>query len=212
MHLDSNIVEHYRALADRLRHQQTVTGVQTIGLTSCSPREGVSTVCANLAITAAAMFDRPVLIVDANFLRPSLRRTFRLRQGPGLADVLLQAVTLSEAICPLPDVNLSLLCAGTAVACTRASFDPVRIASTLTAMKREYGLILVDLPAATATSTGWNFCGALDGILLVVEADRVDAEVAQQVKRRLADVGATSLGVVFNKQRQHLPAWIHGRR
>ena len=87
-------VEHYRALADRLRLTQSSSAVQTIGLTSCSPREGVSTVAANLAITAAAMFDRPVLLVDANFLRPALRRMFRLRQGPGLADVLLSAATL----------------------------------------------------------------------------------------------------------------------
>jgi Mrp family chromosome partitioning ATPase len=206
--LDGPLVEHYRALADRLRHMQLAQGVQAIGVTSCTPRAGVSTVCANLAITAASMLDRPVLLVDANFVRPSLRRMFRLPPGPGLADVLLQAVTLSESICPLNEVNLSLLCAGTAVACTRGNYNPARVAKAFEATKRDFGLILVDLPVASATSTLWNFCGALDGMLLVLEAERSNAAIAQQVKRRLADAGARSLGVVLNKQRQHFPAWL----
>jgi Mrp family chromosome partitioning ATPase len=208
IHLNHAIVEHYRALADRVRQMQSADGVQTIGITSCSPREGVTTVTANLAVVAASTYDRPVLVVDANLLRPAMRRTFGLRQGPGLADVLLHAVTPTEAICALNEPNLSLLCAGTAVACTRASFDPARISATFANLKRDYALILVDLPAATPTSPSWNFVGALDGTMLVVEAGHVEVDAAQQVTRRLTSMGAKTLGIVFNKQRQSLPTWL----
>ena len=51
----------------------------------------------------------------------------------------------------------------------------------------------------------------VDGTLLVVEADRVDAQQAQQAKRELVNFGAMPLGVVFNKQRRRAFSWL-GRR
>ncbi len=48
-------------------------GVRTLGLTSCHSGEGVTTLAAHLALTAAAQEAGPVLLVDANVAQPGLR-------------------------------------------------------------------------------------------------------------------------------------------
>jgi capsular exopolysaccharide synthesis family protein len=211
MRTDGRLFEHYRALAERIRQLggDGSATVRTVGVTSCAPGEGVSTVAANLAATAANLLERPVLLIDGNLAQPSQRRWLRLAEGPGLADVLVGSVTAAEAVQESPLANLAVLVAGTSVARIRASFDPLRLRQFFEELRGTYGLVVVDLPAATPTSTCWSLAAALDGVLLVVEAERVSSPGAQQVKRGLIAAGANLLGVVLNKHREHLPAWMN---
>lgn len=207
---DGWLFEHYRALAERVRQlQRDDQTLKVVGVTSCTPGEGVSTVTANLAATAASVFDWPVLLIDGNLARPSLAAWFGDIRREGLADVLIGSGEAADVVRDAPEPNLSILTAGTAVARTRAGFDPACIQQLLVSLKSEYGLILIDLAAATQTSTCWSFASALDGVLLVLEAERVATQVAQQVKQKLIAAGTTPLGVVLNKHREHLPAWLN---
>lgn len=204
--LSTRFGEYYRALAERIRglRRDGEKTLQTLGVTSCRAGEGVSTVALNLSAAGASIYQSPVLAIDANLSRPAFSRWLRIDEGPGLADVLMGSLDAAEAIQESPEANLSVLTAGTAVSRTRASFDPSRVASLLASLKSDFALVIVDLPPAVQTSTCWNVAPALDGLLLVVEADRVDGEEAASVKRRLIGAGANPVGVVLNKQRHGL--------
>jgi non-specific protein-tyrosine kinase len=206
--IEGQLVEHYRSLAERIRGLGAgPAGIRTLGITSCLPGEGVTTVAANLAATTAALFDGPVLLVEANFARPSLGQWLRLDDCVGLADVLMGSVEMAEAVRDSSEPNLAVLTAGTVVARTRASFDASRLQQLLDGIRDEYDLVLVDLPAATQTSPCWTIAAALDGVLLVVEAERISSRAAQNVTRRLLKVGANTLGAILNKQREGEGGW-----
>ncbi len=49
--------------------------LRTLGVTSCSRGEGVSTLAAGLAATAAVLGDARVLLIDANFAAPAAHAT-----------------------------------------------------------------------------------------------------------------------------------------
>ena len=53
----------------------------------------------------------------------------------------------------------------------------------------------------------------VDGVILVLEAERTKCSVAENVKERIVKNGGNILGVVFNKRRCHIPAcirsWLH---
>jgi protein-tyrosine kinase len=49
----------------------------------------------------------------------------------------------------------------------------------------------------------------LDGLLLVLESEKVRWEVAQSRSSALADMGANLLGVVMNKRPDHVPRWLY---
>lgn len=71
---------------------------QTVGLISSKRQEGVTTVACNLALSAAMHHGLRVLLIDANFSRPSLHRLFQLDQSPGLADLINGNASESECI------------------------------------------------------------------------------------------------------------------
>jgi Mrp family chromosome partitioning ATPase len=50
----------------------------------------------------------------------------------------------------------------------------------------------------------------VDGVILVVEADRTPVVEAESAKRNLDRAGARILGAVLNRQRSYLPAMLQG--
>jgi Mrp family chromosome partitioning ATPase len=76
-------------------------------------------------------------------------------------------------------------------------------------LKRDFPLIFVDLPAVDQPGACLSLVGKLDGVLLVLEAERVRSHVALQTKRLLEESHANVLGVVFNKRQNHLPGWLY---
>jgi Mrp family chromosome partitioning ATPase len=72
--------------------------LRTVGLTSATSREGVTTIAFNLALYAANCHDLRVLIVDGNHSNPNMHRIFQLPQSPGLAELINECATASECI------------------------------------------------------------------------------------------------------------------
>ena len=68
----------------KARLESRSEGAHVVGITSCCPGSGVTTTIANLAIRAADHHLGPVLLIDANSLRPRQHRQFRLNPKTGL--------------------------------------------------------------------------------------------------------------------------------
>jgi Mrp family chromosome partitioning ATPase len=81
--------EQYQLLLARLQLMGFGPGGlrRSVGFTSADRREGVTSVACNLALYAASCQEMRVLLVDANFLNPSLHRIFGLKQSPGLVEL-----------------------------------------------------------------------------------------------------------------------------
>lgn len=197
-HLD----EHYRALVRRLRSMENgVAAPQVVGVTGCERGDGVSTIAANLAVQAAAMLDRPVLLVDANVQNPSVERNFQLPWMDGFLEALASEAEPSECVLDGPLENLRLMTAGGGVNGRPPCYEPEAVKSLFASLRPDYALIVVDLPPATALSPTPVMAGGLDGVLLVLGAQRVRREAATRAKRLLEESGGRLLGVVMNKAR-----------
>src|SRR5207245_8192976 len=92
----SQISEAFRALRTSILLSQADHPPQVILVTSALPREGKTTVAANLAVTLAQLVDRAVL-VDADLRKPGIGRLLNLGSGkyaglssysPGLVGLL----------------------------------------------------------------------------------------------------------------------------
>lgn len=71
--------------------------LRTLLITSADPREGKSTVAANLALVLARTGQR-VVVVDADLRRPRLHTLFGLPNTTGLGDILTHAAPLDTAL------------------------------------------------------------------------------------------------------------------
>jgi Mrp family chromosome partitioning ATPase len=189
-------------------HNGSKSRPRAIGLISCSRGEGVSTVAAHLAMAAAIHGKSPALLVDANCESPYLHDLFDVDLEPGLIEVLHDRVQLAE-VCQSVNGNLlSVLAAGRLARSEVPLQDTADMTDFLEAVKSRYSIVIFDLGAVDPTSVTWPLVNKLDGLLLVVEAEKVDWEAAQRCKQSLTAAGANLLGAVFNKHRRVLPVWL----
>jgi capsular exopolysaccharide synthesis family protein len=183
--------------------------VSTLGVTSCTRGEGVSTVAANLATTAATLTASRVLLVDTNLENPTVHNSFGLSLGPGLAESLIDGTRLITNVQSLGNSSLEVLTAGRRTGTTFEAFHQPNLLPLVAALKENYDLVIFDMPATVQSSGAARLAGMLDGVLLVVAAEETRCEVAKRTKDLLTRDNTNLLGVVLNKQQQHVPNWLY---
>jgi capsular exopolysaccharide synthesis family protein len=193
--------EYYDALLRRIHNITAWDGAVplAVGVTSCKPRQGTSTVAANLAIAAANVAKTPVLLVDANASRPSLSRTFRVRHNEGLINALVGDADAFHCVVDSGLHNLSLMLRGKTDLAQRPSYGPSDISELIDMLKHVFNLIVFDLEHASELTTCFAFAPRMDGLLLVLEANRVDRGTLVRRQKQLKDMQVNLLGIVFNK-------------
>ena len=73
---------------DGLASRIDAAGYRTVGFTSALLGEGVSTIALGTAVSLATLRQETVLLVDANWLQPTLTGDAHLDGDPGLAECL----------------------------------------------------------------------------------------------------------------------------
>src|SRR5438445_6578056 len=121
--LGSHFAEAYRALRANIGFSSIDQPVKTVLVTSASPREGKTTTVINLGIIMAQA-GAQVLIVDADFRRPSLHKIMGSTLAhkslwsdsdftpPGLSNLIIGNKVFAEVVLPTQFAQLSLLPAG----------------------------------------------------------------------------------------------------
>jgi Mrp family chromosome partitioning ATPase len=198
--------QYFDALLRRLQAANNGTPApKTIGITACASGEGVSTVAANLAIRAADVGSEPVLLIDANTRRPAQEHIFGLGPGPGWANVATSKTGFADCVTGCEVEGLSILRAGV------GSGSIGTMADCLQAVREQYRLIVIDLPPADELSPLWELGKQIDGVVLIIEAEKTRSGAAQRVRRQLTECHIPLLGVVLNKRRTYVPDWLYRR-
>jgi Mrp family chromosome partitioning ATPase len=179
--------------------------LRTVGLLGCAGGEGVSTVAAALAAEAAATLQGPVLLVDGHFARPAAHRLLGARPDLGLVDALRDGTPLADLIRPTSVPRLSILASGQAD--ELAADEPLGWSGLVETLKEEFELVIWDLPPADTQGPGAGIAGRLDGLILIVEAERTPRDAIQRVAAGL-QARDRLLGVLLNKRPTHLPEWL----
>ena len=78
----------------------------------------------------------------------------------------------------------------------------------LARLRPEYDFVVVDSPPVNQYADASVLANKVDGVILVIEADRTPLAEAEAAKRQLERVGARILGVVLNRKRSYIPAFI----
>ncbi len=182
--------------------------IRTVGMTSCYRGEGVSTVAAQTAASAAGSGNHNVLLVDGNLNRPSLHTAFGLSLSPGLAEVLSQDTQSSSVVQHTGLGNLSVLSAGSAA--TTGVYEAVDRANALFGeLKKDFDLVVFDMPSVGQVPSSLEWFRLFDSAVLVLEDERVRWQVGQRTAKSLRQAGANLAGVAFNRRQKHIPNWLY---
>jgi len=195
------VAESIRALRTRILFPPSGRIPRSIMVTSASPGEGKSFICANLGISLAQGVDNYCLLVDCDLRKPMQHNLFGLNNKAGLSDYLQHKRPLSELLVPSGVEKLSVLQAGP------RSINPAELLGSahMTSLVDELGkryedrIVLLDSPPLHAASETAVLAQHVDGVVLVV---RYGASRREYVKALADAIGRDKiLGVVFNAYR-----------
>jgi capsular exopolysaccharide synthesis family protein len=204
----AEVREHCQAVLDQCSWPGSEHPVRTLGLTSCCRGEGVSTLAAHLAMTAASYDAGRVLLVDCDLAHPSVAARFGAAACPGLAECLRSGERDGELFAATPVEGLWVLPAGRLRGSPASAFGSPRLAELVHDLAGRFALTVFDLPPVNQASCMGAIAPLLDGVLLVIEAERVPWEAVQRAKELLSRAEANVLGAVLNKRRDKSPSWM----
>ncbi len=190
----------YRMLQARLNFISSNRELKSVVVTSSVPREGKSTVSANLALTVAQLGCK-VLLVDADMHCPSQQRIWNLNNTTGLSNILIDQVEKNEI--PHVDVekvmlNLDVITAGITPDNPLALLNSRQMASLVQSFSRQYDFVIIDSPPLSCEPEALALGKITDGILLVVRPGVVDFNSALTAKEMLAQSKQNVLGMIIN--------------
>lgn len=205
-HLDTRLVaatspqslaaEQYRLLRTRVQRAEHGRAIRAIVITSPSKGDGKSLTAANLALTMAQEFHQRVLLIDADFRRPTIAGLFGVSTSPGLSDVLLGAADLDTALLHLEDHRLTVLPAGTPPGHPAELLGSAAMRRVLDTLRSRFDRILIDMPPVAPVADVHVVTPMADGVLMIVRAG-VTGKPA--IERALSGLDASKvLGLVLN--------------
>ena len=170
--------------------------LRVILVTSATPGEGKSFVAANLAL-AAAYVGRRVLLVDADMRRPRQHRIWEIHNLLGLSNILAGQAQLENAVQEVsPLVNM--LPAGKIPPNPVALLDSQRMATLVEEASKDYDFVIIDTPPLTAVTDPLIVGKYVDGLLLVVRPGQVEYSAVTAAKSLLNQAKVPILGMVVN--------------
>ncbi len=199
------IQEDYQRLRASVLSMTVPAGLHTILLVSAQHGEGTTTVALGLAMALAREPQTRVLLVEANLRSPSVKNLLPVPTSFGLSDFALGRAAPEAIVTRVDEWNLSVIPAGTQPATTVA----VEAIETLLAfLQPQFDFVVIDGPPVNVYADAAVIGSKVDGVILVFQADRTPVTDAEAAKRQLDRVGARILGVVLNRQRSYIPAFL----
>lgn len=177
-----------------------------IMVTSSLPGEGKTFNSINLAISMAMELDFTVLLVDADFSKPSVLNALGIQRQKGLMDVLTGEVDdLSSVILRTNIEKLSILPAGMPHQRATELIASEAMSKILDDMAKRYHdrIIIFDSPPLLATTESRVLAMSMGQIVIVVESDRTSHGA---LKSALATIEACPVKLLLLNKLKHTSA------
>lgn len=188
--------ESYRTLRTNIQYSSFDKEIKRILVTSAEPGEGKSTTAANLAV-AFSQDEKKVLLIDCDLRKPSVHKQFRISNNIGLSDVVMDNSKIKKAI-NKHNEYLDILPSGKIPPNPSELLGSKAMENLLKELQKEYDIIILDTPPVQAVTDSQILSTKVDGVILVVRAERTKKDSVKLAKESLQKVKANIIGVVLN--------------
>lgn len=178
----TEVLEEFRIVKRQLLNQVVEleregagAAAQRILISSPLPGEGKTFCAVNLALSIAAEKESEVLLVDADFAKPSVLSTLGLPGGPGLMDALTDpGADITDFVIGTDVAGLWVLPAGNSSHLDTENLNSSRTAAVLDRLTdgAPHRVVLFDTPPALAASPAAVLAKHVGQAVIVVRADR----------------------------------------
>jgi capsular exopolysaccharide synthesis family protein len=173
---------------------------KSILLTSTRPREGKSTLAANLSLAFYSTGEK-VLLIDADLRNPRLHEIFdceTVRMSAGLSRYLA-GISAENLVVHNGNQNLHLIPAGPVPPNPVELLASHRFRKLITTMQQRYDHIIIDAPPFLGFADILVMSQSVGGIVLVSSMGETTRTALRDFKKSIANCKGTILGCIVNK-------------
>jgi succinoglycan biosynthesis transport protein ExoP len=175
----------------------SVSSLKSLMVTSALPGEGKSTIALGLAISAARLHQR-VLLIDADLRNPTLHEKLNLPNDYGLSTLLSSNATLpSQKTVHSSSSYIDVLTSGPVPSDPANLLSSPRMGELMAAFEQTYDLIVLDTPPVLGMVDGILTASYCRGVIMVArigQVTRTELTKATSMLNRLNLVGVVANG------------------
>jgi len=211
----SIVSEAYRRFRANLKLSGAVEASKSLLITSGMAGDGKTSLAVNLATTFVAE-NKKVLLIDANFWRPSLYEIFPKPQAAndkdepfGLSTMLAGLCGYQEIIRPSGIEGFDVIGSGPLPSNPAELLGGAQMEQLLKHQRESYDYVIVDGPPVLLVGDTKVLAKLVDATILVFNAGATRRGAAQRTIRELREVNATIVGCVLLAVRAMKGGYFH---
>lgn len=210
----SLIAEAYRILQTNLQFTALDKNLKALVFTSVAAGEGKTLTAINSAVCMAQM-GKKVLLVDADYRRPSIHKILGVSRENGLSEVILEKYTLQDSLKNITDIilgdlgsrdilkfpgveNLNILTCGTIPLNPPSLLSSEKMTSIIEEMKQRFDVVIFDSAPVLPVTDTLILAAKTQMAIMVYQTGRAARGALKRAKEQLVNVGAHVGGVVLN--------------
>lgn len=193
---NSLVSEAFRQIRTCLQFSGPASQRRSLLITSAQPEDGRTTVSLNLA-ASIARGGRKVLLVDANFRQPAIRKLFPACKDSGLSNVLVGQGSWRDLVSEV-EPNLAVLSSGPLPPNPAELLSSEAMRQFISEATSQYDQVIFDGAPALVVSDSIVLATLVDGVVLVVRAGANTHGIVVRTRDLLHRVGAHLMGVALN--------------
>jgi len=203
---DSAVTDQLKIIRTQVLDRLSAIGGNSLLVTSAHPGEGKTFMSINLGVSIAQELDRTVLVVDTDLRHPWKRHQtfdrdfFGLDLDKGMSDYLMGQAEIQDLLLNPGIEKLTILPGGRPVENSSELLGAPRMKALVRELKDRYAqdrIIIFDSASLLTCADALVFSDPIDGVLLVVEAEKTSPSDLKRVMELLKE--RTVVGTVLNK-------------
>ena len=194
----SMTAENFKGLRTSVFLSSADNPPKTLLITSMTPGEGKSSICACLG-ASIAQTGKKVLIIDADMRRPTQYKNFNVENTSGLSSFLAGISKEDEDIVTRIDENLHIIPSGPVPPNPSELLSSTKLITMIENVSKTYDMIIFDTPPLASVTDPVILSQHVDGVIIVTWAGKTTHEILGKGLKQLKDISAPITGLVLNR-------------
>ncbi len=192
----SGKIEGYNRLRDNILYLNADGKNKVIQVESSVMHEGKTTVACNLSVSLG-LADKKVVVVDLDFRKANVYRTFNIDNGKGLSEYMLGSIEYEDLIKKTDYKNVDVITRGGEVYNSSVILISKKLEELINKLKEEYDYVILDCAPVLQVSDYINILRLADGVLFLVAYGSTTRNQVSEAVKELKKNEANILGMVF---------------
>lgn len=190
--------EQFNTIRTNIQFSNADKEVKSLMVTSAMASEGKSTVTTNLAVTFARQ-GKKVVLLDADFRRPTINATFDLHGKQGVTNFLTEhTINIGDILYASSVKNLYVIPSGPIPPNPSELIGSNRMKKLISSLSEQADIVIYDAPPVLSVTDAQILSVRVDGTVLVVRDNYSEKESVSRAVDLVHHVGGKIIGTILN--------------